>query len=759
MKTPAFPSVYARGSGRVFVMALSMLVMLCPWMKTPAAEVFAASSHGDLFAFDGSTGQTLMFLPFDNSLAKAAGIGFRTRDNFWVVDTQDPAGQRKVASYGYTAEDGWGKRLEDARSGPAPNITNPYGAAIWQGIFWTVGYGSHSLWAYSHVGEVAAGGGLYLPRIFGGQAKNLGVDDSFSLPAYIAFSALDGRRAITRFGDGLLIAVGGTTERRINYGFGIPQPGVAFDYTGSDPVETGTRHSLVYVVDSRSSAQRVIRYDAVTGLPFGANPANRADPTFIPAGTGGMTAFTGPIVIDPLTGDIFVTGSNTNGGGFGGALCRFDKDGNPKGLGNSNTSAFIAALGQPCQHLAIRPYVDPKPFAGGGTWQHSLTPSSAGWAVAVQEFVGTGPLDGAIVQVRPATITEEINIGGAGSRTITLQTRTAVNVGDPNVYNLGPIVAKEGGTLLVDPSVTLSVAGDVVASIGGKIELSPASSIELPLASLTAAAGGVVKGMGSILAKATKALSGGTLAPGASPGQLTLQSDLHMDAGSHLEIELAGLTQGTGHDFLDVQNSASGQCVLLGSLDVKVLPPLASSITAANTFTILSADSAVVLQCSNLQSGRVTTVDGMGSFAVQLANSDHDVVLGDYQSLPHPCPAWATSFGLSGGDTALDADADGDGRKNLEEFAFNTNPATGAQGTVFASTRQGNDVVVSFTRRRTGTSRLSYVIETSTSLTGWAPLAAPWAMQVTPVDASFETVTLTAPASGQHFVRVQVTGE
>jgi hypothetical protein len=756
MKTPAFPSVYPQGSGRVFVMALSMLVMLCPWMKTPAAEVFAASGHGDIFAFDGSTGQTLLSLPYSNTINKARGIGFRTRDNFWVVEQADLAGVKAVLSYGYTTADGWKVRNEFARA--TSSFTNGYGAAMWQGIFYAVGYSSHNLWAYSHVYQHPVGSG-YEPRIGGGQARNLGVDDSFSFPAYIAFSPLDGRRAITRFGDGLLISVGATTERRIDYGFGIPQPGVAFDYIGTDPVETGTRHSLVYVVDSRSSAQRVIRYDAVTGLPFGANPANRADPTFIPAGTGGMTAFTGPIVIDPLTGDIFVTGTNTNGGAFGGALCRFDKDGNPKGLGNSNTSAFITALGQSCSHLAIRPYVDPKPFAGGGTWQHSLTPSSAGWAVAVQEFVGTGPLDGAIVQVRPATITEEINIGGAGSRTITLQTRTAVNVGDPNVYNLGPIVAKEGGTLLVDPSVTLSVAGDVVASIGGKIELSPASSIELPLASLTAAAGGVVKGMGSILAKATKALSDGTLAPGASPGQLTLQSDLHMDAGSHLEIELAGLTQGTGHDFLDVQNSASGQCVLLGSLDVKVLPPLASSITAANTFTILSAGSAVVLQCSNLQSGRVTTVDGMGSFAVQLANSDHDVVLGDYQPLPHPCPAWATSFGLSGGDTALDADADGDGRKNLEEFAFNTNPATGAQGTVFASTRQGNDVVVSFTRRRTGTSRLSYVIETSTSLTGWAPLAAPWAMQVTPVDASFETVTLTAPASGQHFVRVQVTGE
>lgn len=725
--------------------------------SSPAAEVFAASSHGDIFAFDGSTGAQTMNLPFDNSLAKAGGLGFRTRDNFWVVDTQDPAGQRKVASYGYTAADGWFKRVEDARSGPAPNILLPYGAAMWQGIFWTVGYGSHSLWAYSHVGEVAAGGGIYLPRIFGGESKRLDISDSFNLPAYIAFSALDGRRAITRFGDGLLIAVGGTTERRINYGFGIPQPGVAFDYIGSDPVETGTRHSLVYVVDSRGSAQRVIRYDAVTGLPFGANPANRADPTFIPAGTGGMTEFTGPIVIDPPTGDIFVTGFNSNGGAFGGALCRFDKDGNPKGLSNSNTSAFIAALGQRCQHLAIRPYVDQKPFAGGGTWQHGLTPSSAGWAVAVQEFVGTGPLDGAIVQVTPATITDEINIGGVGSRTITLQTKTAVNVGDPNVYNLGPIVAKEGGTLLVDPSVALSVAGDVVANMGGKIELSPASSINIPFSSLSAAAGGVVKGMGTILAKATKALSGGTLAPGASPGQLTLQSDLFMDAGSHLEIELAGLTQGSQYDFLRVQNTATGLCVLSGSLDVRVLPPLASTITAANSFTVLSADSSVVLQFANLQSGRVTTADGAGTFAVQLANSNHDVVLSDYQPLPHPCPAWAATFGLSGADTALDADADGDGRKNLEEFAFNTNPASGATPSVFTATSEGGNVTVTFSRRRADTNRLSYLIETSTDLHAWSPIGAPWGSSITTVDATNETVTLTAPSAGKQFVRVKVT--
>ncbi|MFN7560554.1 MAG: hypothetical protein ACK5TH_02145, partial [Prosthecobacter sp.] len=261
--------------------AIALMTLVGAGNAVTAAEVFAASSHGDLFAFDGSTGQQTMFLPFDNSLAKAAGMGFRTRDNFWVVDTQDPAGQRKVASYRYTTADGWTKSLEDARSGPSPNILNPYGAAMWQGIFYSVGYSSHSLWAYTHVGEVAAGGGIYLPRIFGGEAKRLDTSDSFSFPAYIAFSALDGRRAITRFGDGLLIAVGGTTERRINYGFGIPQPGVAFDYIGTDPVETGTRHSLVYVVDSRGAGQRIIRYDAVTGLPFGANPANRSDPTFI----------------------------------------------------------------------------------------------------------------------------------------------------------------------------------------------------------------------------------------------------------------------------------------------------------------------------------------------------------------------------------------------------------------------------------------------------------------------------------------------
>jgi hypothetical protein len=332
-----------------------------------------------------------------------------------------------------------------------------------------------------------------------------------------------------------------------------------------------------------------------------------------------------------------------------------------------------------------------------------------------------------------------------------------VNAGDPNVYNLGPIVAKEGGTLLVDPSVSLTVSGDVVASTGGTIHLSPSSSINIPFSALSAAAGGVVKGMGTILAKATKALSDGTIAPGTSPGQLTLQSDLAMDAGSHLEIELAGLVQGTEYDFLRVQNTATGLCVLSGALDVKVLPPLASTITAGNSFTILSADSAVVMQFSNLQSGRVTTSNGAGTFAVQLANSNHDVVLSDYQPLPHPLGAWAATFGLTGGDTALDADADGDGQKNLEEFAFNTNPASGsASASVFTSTLQGGNVTVTFTRRRGDANRLSYLIETSADLSAWSPLAAPWSSSITTVDATFETVTLTVPGSGTQFVRVTV---
>jgi hypothetical protein len=74
---------------------------------------------------------------------------------------------------------------------------------------------------------------------------------------------------------------------------------------------------------------------------------------------------------------------------------------------------------------------------------------------------------------------------------------------------------------------------------------------------------GTLQGTGSI---AGPVENFGIIAPGASPGKLTLTSTYTQKAGSSLKIELAGTAPGTGYDQLLVTGAAS----LTGTLDVSL---------------------------------------------------------------------------------------------------------------------------------------------------------------------------------------------
>ena len=80
--------------------------------------------------------------------------------------------------------------------------------------------------------------------------------------------------------------------------------------------------------------------------------------------------------------------------------------------------------------------------------------------------------------------------------------------------------------------------------------------------------------------------TGGTLAPGASPGLLTVNGDYTQSAGGLLEIELGGLLRGTEYDVLDV----NGNLTLDGALNVVWFEDLGfdpSSLLAGTAFDIL----------------------------------------------------------------------------------------------------------------------------------------------------------------------------
>ena len=80
---------------------------------------------------------------------------------------------------------------------------------------------------------------------------------------------------------------------------------------------------------------------------------------------------------------------------------------------------------------------------------------------------------------------------------------------------------------------------------------------------------------------------------------------------------------------------------------------------------------------------------------------------------PNPLAAYVGSFGLSGGDTAGDADPDGDGMDNNAEYAFGTDPTSGAsrQTTLISST---GEIKLLYLQRNSG---VSYSVKSFTDLT------------------------------------------
>lgn len=117
-----------------------------------------------------------------------------------------------------------------------------------------------------------------------------------------------------------------------------------------------------------------------------------------------------------------------------------------------------------------------------------------------------------------------------------------LSAGHDNCLGTGP-VSIDGGSLLIEEGVTISNAISFTDS-GGTIGGSGA----LEVASLTVGAGGLI-------------------APGSSPGVLTIDGDYTQQAGAILEIELGGTMRASEYDALVV-----GSCADLdGTLDVALI--------------------------------------------------------------------------------------------------------------------------------------------------------------------------------------------
>jgi len=91
---------------------------------------------------------------------------------------------------------------------------------------------------------------------------------------------------------------------------------------------------------------------------------------------------------------------------------------------------------------------------------------------------------------------------------------------------------------------------------------------------------GAIKGSGTINGNLT--VGNATLAPGFSPGTISVNGDLILNSNSVLNIELGGLTQGSNYDWVNV----SGTATLAGTLNVTSYGDF--NPAAGNRFTVMN---------------------------------------------------------------------------------------------------------------------------------------------------------------------------
>ncbi|MBI3879036.1 MAG: hypothetical protein HY301_03115 [Verrucomicrobia bacterium] len=158
---------------------------------------------------------------------------------------------------------------------------------------------------------------------------------------------------------------------------------------------------------------------------------------------------------------------------------------------------------------------------------------------------------------------------------------------------------------------------------------------------LVLASNSLLKGNGTILGAVTNF---GTIAPGSSPGALTINGSLSLRSSANLSFELGGLLATNQYDVLSVTNFVE----LAGTLSLSLLNGFYPA--AGDSFTVFNYGSATGAFGNVSGGGRLNTVDNLGSFLVTLSATN--VVVGGYVS----------------------PDSDGDGQSDYAETLAGTNP-------------------------------------------------------------------------------------
>lgn len=179
----------------------------------------------------------------------------------------------------------------------------------------------------------------------------------------------------------------------------------------------------------------------------------------------------------------------------------------------------------------------------------------------------------------PRTLTATLENHG----TLTLNHALTMNRGSADHLNAttGLISVNGGNLTLTQSGTTPSFTNEGTVSVASGRTWTTTSG------TLSNVANGRLQGAGTISVSGTTFTNSGVVAPGVSPGILTIAGSYPEDSLADLEIEIGGTTAGTQYDRLAV----SGTITLAGALHVQMINGFSPS--AGDAFRVLTAGSVV----------------------------------------------------------------------------------------------------------------------------------------------------------------------
>ncbi|WP_028467231.1 DUF4347 domain-containing protein [Nisaea denitrificans] len=292
-------------------------------------------------------------------------------------------------------------------------------------------------------------------------------------------------------------------------------------------------------------------------------------------------------------------------------------------------------------------------LSGTNTYSGTTTVSGGTLSVSTDSNLGTGnvALSGGGLTVTGATTIDNDISGTSG---LTKSGTGTVTLSGTNTYSGGTTV--NGGTLQVSGGNALADAGAVTVSSGATLDLNGTSetigsltgsgTLNIGTGTLTltdsastnfsgtisgtgtiagggtyTVASGATLGGSSTFSTAVTVQSGGTIAPGNSPGKIST-GNLTLASGSTANMEIEGTTAGTGYDQIAVTGTVTISGATL-SLTVTDIP------SAGATYVLIDNDGvdAVTGTFSGLAEGASITAGGATYTISYAGGTGNDVVL------------------------------------------------------------------------------------------------------------------------------------